>query len=83
MSKTHQQLMEETLAEVTGKPLGYIKQMFRAMRLARPDADWSGLDRPISESEFQTLKQQFISERDGILAWLAEGAKRVRQRGMH
>jgi hypothetical protein len=74
---TAREIMARTLAEVSGVPESRFLAVMDRLPFRAP-----GLDKEYTQREAEELLAGFREEAPGILAWLVEGARKAREKGL-
>lgn len=74
---TNQDVLVQILHEVTGKPIKQVRRIVKAVRSALPDRGRK-YDQRLTPDESEKLLAELRTEKEGILAWLVNGAMKAR-----
>lgn len=66
----------QILSEVSGRSKADLTEMLRLAAEARPEMN-AGFDKELSEEEAQSMLAKLRNEKEGIAAWLVQGAMAV------
>ncbi len=74
---TNRDVMVQILHEVTGKPKKQVEKIVKALRFSLPDKCHK-YDQRLTPDESEKLLTELRTEKEGILAWLVNGAMKDR-----
>lgn len=77
---TRADIFVQILSEVSGRPCREVAAILSEFRRSHPGGTW---DQVIPDDEAKKLITDLRKEAPGILAWLVEGARRVRRNTGH